>query len=160
LKIYTDADWGQDLNSRKSTEGCISLLGTCPINWSSQLQRTVALSSTEAEFMALKSADQEAIYLQNILNWLEDYKILSIPNRFSTILVDNQGAKSLSESSTHHKRTKHIDIAYHFIRQSVEDGKVKVVYIPTKLQLADPLTKGVFKPELDWFKETIGLRAL
>ena len=73
------------------------------------------------------------------------------------ILEDNKSAIDLSENPTHHERTKHIDIAYHFIRDTVEQGDVKVVYITSKQQLADMLTKGVTKPLLEWFKETIGL---
>ncbi len=70
IKIYCDSDWASNLDDRKSTQAFISLLGNCPINWQTKLQKTVACSTTEAEYMALKSATQEAIYLMNMLKWL------------------------------------------------------------------------------------------
>jgi len=157
IKIYCDSDWASNLDDRKSTQGYMSCIGNAPINWSTKLQKTIACSSTEAEYMALKSATQEAIYLLNMLKWLANKKLIILAKPFATILVDNLGAKDLSENPSHHERTKHIDIAYHFIRQTNESGITKVIHIPDKLQVADPLTKGVLKSKLDWFKETINL---
>ena len=157
IKIYSDSDWASNLDDRKSTQAYISFLGNCPINWTTKLQKTVACSSTEAEYMALKAASQESLYLLNMLKWLKEVKLINLTNNYATILVDNLGAKDLSENATHHERTKHIDIAYHFIRNNIENEDIKVVHIPDKLQLADPLTKGLHKPKLDWFKEAIGL---
>jgi hypothetical protein len=92
-----------------------------------------------------------------MLKWLKEAKLVNLTNSFSTILVDNLGAKDLSENAIHHEKTKHIDITYHFIRNNIENEEIKVVHIPDKLQLADPLTKGIYKPKLNWFKEVIGL---
>jgi hypothetical protein len=158
VKIYSDSDWASSLEDRKSTQAYISFIGNCPINWTTKLQKSVATSSTEAEYMALKLASQEGIYLKNILNWLVDANIIKETERdFSTVLVDNLGAKQLSENPSHHERTKHIDIAYHFIRDCIKSGHIKVAHIPDKLQLADPLTKGVPKAKFQWFIENIGL---
>ena len=157
IKIYCDSDWASNLDDRRSTQAYISCIGSAPINWATKLQKTIACSSTEAEYMALKTATQESIYLLNMLKWLSDRKLVQLAKPFATILVDNLGAKDLSENPTHHERTKHIDIAFHFVRQTIESGITKVIHIPDKLQVADPLTKGVLKPKLDWFKETINL---
>ncbi len=75
-------------------------------------------------------------------------------------MVDNLGAKDLSENPSHHERTKHIDIAYHFTRSSIIQGSIKVLHIPDKYQLADPLTKGLHRPKFDWFIQNIGLKSL
>ena len=110
--------------------------------------------------MALKANTQEGIYLNNILKFLKKSYIIpqnTIKNDFSLILVDNLSTKKLSENSSHHKRTKHIDIAYHFIRDTIKSGDVKVIHIPDKLNISDPLTKGLFRPKFDWFKKAINL---
>jgi hypothetical protein len=144
INVYSDSDWASSKEDRKSTQAFISFVGGCPINWQTRLQKTVATSSTEAEYMALKGATQEAIYLKNLINWLIEANMLTLKHRkFATILVDNLGAKDLSENAQHHERTKHIDISYHFVRQTIEEGHVKVAHIPDKFQLADPLTKGM-----------------
>jgi hypothetical protein len=149
------------LDTRKSTQAHITLLGNNPINWSSKLQKTVALSSTEAEYMALKSATQEAIYISNMLKWLNN-NITSLKGVKidPIVLIDNLSAEQLSENSTHHERTKHIDIAYHFTRECVDNGSIRVIHIPDKLQLADPLTKGVLRAKFEWFKTNIGFKSL
>ena len=120
-------------------------------------QATVALSSTEAEYMALKTATTEAIYIARVLTYITNSISIKLVNSIPTILVDNQGARDLSANSQHHERTKHIDISYHFLRDEVEKGTINIVHIPDPLQIADPLTKGVLKSKLDWFKSEIGL---
>ena len=149
IKIYCDSDWASNLDDRRSTQAYISCIGSAPINWATKLQKTIACSSTEAEYMALKTATQESIYLLNMLKWLSDRKLVQLAKPFTTILVDNLGAKDLSENPTHYKRTKYIDIAFYFVRQTIELGITKVIHIPNKLQVANPLTKGVLKPKLD-----------
>jgi hypothetical protein len=85
-----------------------------------------------------------------MLKWLEsESNIVKLTNQFATILEDNKSAKDLSENPTYHKRTKHINISYYFIRDIVEQGYIKVVYVNTKQQLANTLTKGTTKPLLD-----------
>jgi hypothetical protein len=161
LKVYCDSDWASSLEDRKSTQAFITIIGMCPINWTTKLQKSVALSSTEAEYMALKGAAQEAIYIYNMLQWWsKNLHIRSIQCKKPTILVDNLGAKDLSYSSQHHDKTKHIDIAYHFIRNCINEGKITVVHIPDRLQLADPLTKGMFRSKLQWFLDQIDLKTI
>jgi hypothetical protein len=160
LKVFSDSDWASSIEDRLSTQAYISLLGNNPINWSVEKQKTIALSSTEAEYIALKAATQEAVYLSNVLNyWSKELDLKALFNtKYPTILVDNLSAKDLSENPQFHKRTKHIDINYHYTRKCVEEGKVKIAHIPDTLQLADPLTKGLFRPKIAWFIDQVGLR--
>ena len=143
LKGYCDSDWGGDINSRKSTSGFIFLYNNNLISWNSSLQKTVALSSCEAEYMALKEATKETIYLNNTITYINNTLQLNKSNNIPIILVDNQGSLKLAENPEFHKRTKHIDIVYHFIRECINNNKLKVGYIPTKEQLADGFTKGL-----------------
>ena len=107
--------------------------------------------------MALKEAGKEAIYLYSSLSYI--YKALNIPNKLSipVIVADSQLAQDLAENAKFHKKTKHIDIAYHYIRELVGDKKVVITHYPSKENLADPLTKGVPKPQFQEFISRIRL---
>ncbi len=143
-KIFCDSDWANNLDNRKSTEAFVTFIGNCPINWGSKLQKTVSCSSTEAEYMALTKAAHEGIYISNMLKWLRDkLGFFELQNESATILVDNLGALKLGENPSFHERTKHIDIAHHYIRDCIRQGITKVVHIPDKQQIADFLTKGL-----------------
>ena len=143
LKGYSDSDWGGDISSRKSTSGFLFLYNNNIISWNSTLQKTVALSSCEAEYMALKEATKESIYLTSVITYINTKLHLYNTSNTPTILVDNKGSLKLAENPEFHKRTKHIDIIYHFIRECIRDNKLKVGYIPTLEQLADGFTKGL-----------------
>jgi len=135
---YCDADWGGDTDTRRSTTGYTFSISGGPVSWSSRLQQSVALSSAEAEYTAVCAAVQEATYLRQLLADLGHKQ-----EEPTVTFEDNQGCIALAENPVHHKRTKHIDIRYHFIRERVESGEVKLVCVPTKDQLADLLTKPV-----------------
>jgi hypothetical protein len=93
--------------------------------------------------MALKLACTESIYLNSVIAYINQKLKLFETTNIATILVDNKGSLKLAENPEFHKRTKHIDIQYHFIRECINNNKVKVGYIPTKEQLADGFTKGL-----------------
>jgi hypothetical protein len=96
----------------------------------------VALSSTEAEYYALGAGGQETVYLRRLLSGL------GYAQEMPTIIMeDNQGCIALSENPVHHRRTKHIDIKFHYIRELIARGEIQLEYIPTEKQLADLLTK-------------------
>ena len=139
---YTDADWGGDINSRKSTSGFLFLVNNCIISWLSMLQKTVALSSCEAEYMAFKEAIKEILYLHNLVsyfnNFLNNNKTL-IPK----LLTDSESALKLANNPEFHKRSKHIDITYHFIRNEIANNKLSLLYVNTTVQLADGFTKAL-----------------
>ena len=139
---YTDADWGGDIVGRKSTSGFVYLLNNNIISWNSILQKTVALSSCEAEYMAFKEAIKEAIYLNNLITYFN--KLYNNNNiRIPTLLTDSESALKLANNLEFHKRSKHIDITYHFIREAILDKKVDLIYVNTKKQLANGFTKAL-----------------
>ena len=137
IKGYCDSDWGNDLDHRKSTSGYIFSISpnlgiNNPISWASQLQKTVALSSCEAEYMALKEFTKEAIYISNSFYYINN--ILGLKYIYTTpkILVDSISAKKLAENPEFHKRTKHIEIIYHYTRDAISRGLVNILQIPSR----------------------------
>jgi Reverse transcriptase (RNA-dependent DNA polymerase) len=138
LAGYCDADHASDIDTRRSVTGYIFFFGSAAVSWASRMQPTVAQSSTEAEYMALTEALNEAIHLRQLLDDLR----LPQPEP-TTIYEDNEGAIKLASNPVHHRRTKHIDVRYHLIRDHINWRTIKLVYISTKKQLADALTKGV-----------------
>jgi cell fate (sporulation/competence/biofilm development) regulator YlbF (YheA/YmcA/DUF963 family) len=142
LILYTDSSWGDNKDDRKSTGGHLSTINGCPIAWQSKKQSTTALSSTEAEYYALSATVREALFLRQ---WFRVYRgqQLKIPVE---IKCDNQGAIQMSDHTTNHNRTKHIDIQHYFIREHVRQNKISVNYIKSADQLADILTKVMKTP--------------
>ena len=140
LKIvgYTDASWGDNLDDRRSTTGCTFTLNKGPISWEAKKQPTVALSTMEAEYMALCRAAKEAISLQRLFADIQGTEISTI-----IIYVDNQAAISHAKDPTDHARTKHIDIKYHFTREAFAKGMIDIEYISTEDMIADVLTKAL-----------------
>ena len=135
---YSDADWGGDLDDRKSTSGFIYQIGEGPVSWSSRKQNSVALSTSEAEYVALASAAQEAIWLRQLMSELTKTPIKTI-----TINEDNQSAICLSKNPQFHGRSKHISIKHHFLRDQVKEGSIEVKYCRTEEMIADMFTKGL-----------------
>ena len=134
LSGYANSDWAGDTTDRRSTTGYIFTLGGAPVSWKSRKQPTVALSSCEAEYMALTDATKEMLYLRSLSNSIN----LVQPNH-STIYCDNQGAIALTKATAgKHNRTKHIDVRYHFVR---EQTNIQYLHIDTNSNLADVLTK-------------------
>jgi hypothetical protein len=137
LTGFADADWGHDHVDRRSFTGYVFKVGDAPVSWESKKQRTVALSSTEAEYMALSETTKEAVFLRNIVS--------RIAGTQQTVVIynDNQSAQKLSLNQMFHNRTKHIDIRHHFVREAQESGLVKVDYLGTSEMPADVLTKAL-----------------
>lgn len=148
---YVDADWGSNKKDRKSYTGYVFKLAGASISWRSCKQKTVALSSTEAEYMALSEATKEAIYLRNLL---ED-----LLGKLDCVLIynDNQSAKKLAYNPVLHDRSKHIDIRYHFVRDAVSDRIIEVKYLPTNDMIADILTKSLQSVKNAKFVKSLGL---
>ena len=137
---YSDADWAGDIDSRRSTTGYLFTIGGVPVSWKSKKQATVALSTAEAEYMALSAATQEVSWLRKFLANFN----FSL-SESTVIFEDNQGCIALAKNPVSHDRTKHIDIRYHFIREQIEAKTIDVRYLPTEDMLADLLTKGMTK---------------
>ena len=142
LLRYTNANWERDINSRKSTNSFLFLINNYIISWLSILQKTVALSSCEAKYIAFKEAIKEILYLHNLVsyfnNFLNNNKTL-IPK----LLTDRESALKLANNPEFQKRSKHIDITYHFIRNEIANNKLSLLYVNTTVQLADGFTKAL-----------------
>lgn len=133
---YSDSDWGNDSNDRRSFTGWVFLLHDGAVSWQSCKQRTVALSSVEAEYMAATQATREAVWWRAFMTELGQP-----PSTATTVHSDSQGAIALAKNPEHHKRSKHIDIQHHYVREQVEAGSVVMPHIGTELMVADVLTK-------------------
>ena len=138
LQGYSDADWAGQVDDRRSTSGYVFFMAGGPVSWQSKTQKSVALSTAEAEYMALSDASKEAVHLKALLASMGYGQSEPI-----VIYEDNQAAQKIAENPVLHDRTKHIDIRYHFVRELVEGLKISVVYINTKQMIADLLTKAV-----------------
>jgi hypothetical protein len=148
---YSDAGWADDVDSRRSTTGNVFIMSGSPISWLSQRQSTVALSTAEAEYIALSSACQEAVWLQRLLTDIgENIKPI-------TIMEDNQGAIAIAKNPVGHKRTKHIDIRYHFVREQTQKGVIEIQYLSTKEMLADMFTKPLPRGQFEYLRSKIGM---
>jgi transposase InsO family protein len=152
LLAFVDADWASDINDRRSTTGFVFLISGGAVSWSSKKQTSVALSSTEAEYMAAAAATKEAIWLKTFLSELDFSKTHPI-----TLQIDNQSAILLAKNAMFHERTKHIAIRYHFIREKLEEGEICVEYVPTNEQVADVLTKPLTREKHGRFVEGMGV---
>lgn len=150
---YTDADWGSDSDDRKSCSGYVFKLQGGAVSWASKKQQTVALSSTEAEYMAVSLACQEVVWLRQLEAEICG-KSLEKP---TDIFCDNHSALNLAISDAYRVRTKHIDIRHHFIRDKVFSGDVKINPIDTTLMIADNLTKAVYKDKQLFCAKGMGL---
>ncbi|XP_077277091.1 uncharacterized protein LOC143905509 isoform X1 [Temnothorax americanus] len=142
LTGYVDADWSNCAMDRRSYTGTAFILAGGAIFWESRKQRTVALSSTEAEYMGLTDAAKEAVYLINFLKELGLEKLTNV-----NLYNDNQGARELAHNPVYHGRSKHIDIRHHFIREVLNEHPVKLEYLPTEEMVADVLTKKNYQEE-------------
>ncbi|KAH9751779.1 Integrase catalytic domain-containing protein [Citrus sinensis] len=118
VRGYVDSDFAGDLDKRKSTTGYVFALAGATVSWVSKLQTVVALSTTEAEYMAATQACKEAIWIQRLLEELR-HKQQKIP-----VFCDSQSALHISRNPAFHSMTKHIGVKYHFVREVVEDGSM------------------------------------
>jgi len=110
LHGFVDADWASDVNDRKSTSGFVFMLGGTAISWSSKKQAAVALSSTEAKYLARAHAAKEAVWLRRLLGELGQDT-----NSPTALHIDNQSAITIARNPEFHNHTKHIDVRYHFL---------------------------------------------
>nr|CAD40121.3 OSJNBa0061C06.5 [Oryza sativa Japonica Group] len=134
---YVDSDFAGDLDRRRSLTSYVFTIGGCAVSWKASLQATVALSTTEADYMAISKVCKESIWLKGL--YTELCGVTSCIN----IFCDSQSAICLTKNQMFHERTKHIDMRYHFIRGVIAEGDVKVCKISTHDNPADmnPATK-------------------
>jgi hypothetical protein len=138
LTAYSDADWAGCPDTRRSTSGYCVYYGDSLISWSSKRQTTVSRSSAEAEYRAVAHVVAECCWLRQLLQEL--HRPLSSA---TVVFCDNVSAIYMSSNPVQHRRTKHIEIDIHFVREKVSLGEVRVLHVPSALQFADVMTKGL-----------------
>lgn len=145
---FSDSDYAGDVDCRKSTSGYIFKIAGGAVSWASRLQSTVSTSTTEAEYVAASAAVKEAIWLKQLLCDINMFQSVckseSVP-----LFIDNQSAIKLIKNPVLHKRTKHIDICFHFVREKYENKEISVSYVATENQLADIFTKPLPKQRFE-----------
>ena len=141
VEMYTDADWGGSHPDKRSTSGYCSFVWGNLVTWKSQKQRVVSTSSAEAELRALAQGIKEELWLKRVLDEIQVNVDLPLK-----LYCDNKAAISMALNPIQHERSKHVEIDRHFIREKVEEGVICLTYLPTNLQTADVLTKGLLKP--------------
>lgn len=149
---YSDADWAGDTSDRKSTSGYIFMLSGGPVSWSSKKQKCVALSTAEAEYVALSAAAQECLWLRQL-----EVELGCPPEGPTLIFEDNQSTIAMAKNPQFHGRAKHIDIRHHFVREQVANGTIKLDYCSTKDMIADIMTKGLTREQHCKLREKAGM---
>jgi len=149
---YVNSDFAGCKDTRHSTEGNIFLVAGGPISWESKKQETVALLMVEAEYMAFSQATTQAL-------WISKYLCeIGLPlSRPITIYADNKGSITHCLNDKNHRRTKHIDIRHHFVKDQVKFGKVNSEYIPTANNIADLFTKPLARDKVLSFTSQLNL---
>uniref|UniRef100_I1QIE0 Retrovirus-related Pol polyprotein from transposon TNT 1-94 n=1 Tax=Oryza glaberrima TaxID=4538 RepID=I1QIE0_ORYGL len=148
---YVDSDFAADLDKRRSLTGYVFTIGSCAVSWKATLQPVVAQSTTEAEYMAIAEACKELVWLKGL--FAELCGVDSCINLF----CDSQSAICLTKDQMFHERTKHIDIKYHYVRDVVAQGKLKVCKISTHDNPADMMTKFVPVAKFELCSSLVGI---
>ena len=140
---YTDSDWAGDVDSRKSTSGYLFTFAGGAMAWQSMLQKCVALSTTEAEFIAVTEAGKELLWMKKFITEL------GFNQEKYVLFCDSQSAIHLSKNPTFHGRSKHIDLRYHWIREALDSKRFALDKIHTDDNGADMCTKTLPKWKLE-----------
>lgn len=156
LEGYADADFGNCIIDRASYTGYVFKFCGAAISWCSKKQRTKSLadSSTFAEYVAISECGKEGIYIQGLMSEL--YKC----SKPLTIFNDNQSANKLCYNEGQKNRSKHIDVKFHQIRHWVKQNLIKVTYFPDKEMIADMLTKALNGPKHNFCVDGVGLKQM
>ena len=125
------------------------------INWCSKKQPIITLSTTEAEYVALSAATQEAVWLRKLLSDIE------APSDIPTVInEDNQRTIAIAKNPVSHNRTKHIDIKFHYVCEAIKDGIIELEYCPTKQMAPGILTKPLTRQQFETLRLKMGLKNL
>jgi len=151
---YSDADLAGCRVDRKSTSGTCQLLGNRTVSWFSRKQSTVALSTTEAEYVALGSCCSQILWIKQ---QLQDF---GIEDSCTEIRCDNTSAINLTKNPILHSRAKHIEIRHHFIRDHIQNGEISIQFVDSKSQLADIFTKPLEKNQFDFIRSRLNILKL
>nr|GEV08035.1 ribonuclease H-like domain-containing protein [Tanacetum cinerariifolium] len=153
LTAFADADHAGCQDTRRSTSGSVQFLGERLISWSSKSQKSAAISSTEAEYIALSGCCAQILWMRSQLS---DYDLVfnKIP-----MYCDNKSAIALCCNNVQQSRSKHIDIRYHFIKEHVEQGVIELYFVNTEYQLADLFTKALGRERIEFLTNKLGMRS-
>ena len=136
LAGWVDSDWGGDIETRKSTTGLVVQLCNGPVAFSSMLQQTIALSSAVAEYIAACSIAERVVFLRQLLEFLD-----TIQTKPTNLNEDNQACIKIATNPMTTKRTRHLEIRYHYVREQVQRGVIAFTWVKSEDQIADVLTK-------------------
>ena len=150
---FSDANWASQ-HHHHSISSYAYFVGLGTISWSAKKQPIITLSSTEAEYVALTHASKDILWIHKLLKEFSFLHNLSLP---SSLYCDNQGTIHLSKDTTFHGRTKHIDVHFHFIRQTITSGDVELLYIPTEKMVADIFTKSLARVKFKRFRAELNV---
>ena len=154
IKVFSDSDWAADTTTRRSQSGEVVMLNGGAVSWTSKQQEVVALSTTEAEYVAVSRAGQSAVHFRQLMHDVHQRQ-----RGPTTVYEDNEGAVKLANNPMASNRTKHIDIKHHYIRELVDAKTVAVVSVGTTDMLADGLTKALPEPKHTMiFKRCMGAK--
>lgn len=137
---YSDSDWCGDRSDRRSTTGYLFKFLNAPISWCSKKQPVVALSSCEAEYIAVSYAACQALWHESLMKEIQ-VEMLGIMQLYVDMYVDNKSAINLAKNLVSHGKSKHIETQFHFLREQVNNEKLKLVFCNSEQQIADILTK-------------------
>ncbi|GKD70301.1 retrovirus-related pol polyprotein from transposon TNT 1-94, partial [Tanacetum coccineum] len=153
LTAFADADHAGCQDTRRSTSGSMQFLGDRLVSWSSKRQKSAAISSTEAEYIALSGCCAQVLWMRSQLT---DYGFgfNKIP-----MYCDNKSAIALCCNNVQHSRSKHIDIRFHFIKEHVENGVIELYFVNTEYQLADIFTKALGRERIEFLINKLGMRS-
>eukprot|EP00253_Pinus_taeda_P029349 PITA_29349 len=135
---FTNSNWVDDLDDRKSIAGYVFTLGSRPITWASKKQSSISLYSTETKYRGVVEASKEALWLHQILSEFGFQQ-----QHLITLWCDNQSSIQLCKDPTQKQRRKHIELHMHFIRKLIHDHVLEVQYCSTDYQVADIFTKAL-----------------
>lgn len=149
---YSDADYANDTTTRRSMTGYVFMKNGAAVTWASQRQASVALSTTEAEFMAACAATKEAMWIRQLLKDIGEYK-----QNLICLNIDNQSAICVIKNVDYHKRCKHIEVRYNFVKERYVDKQIDLNYICTNEQNADIFTKALPKDRFQYLRTKLGV---
>ena len=150
---FCDSDWGGSVDDLKSTSGYTFTLGTGVFSWASNKQKSVALSTAEAEYVSASTATSQAVWLRRIIEDFGEKQKEATP-----LLCDNKSAIAMSKNPVYHSRAKHIALKYHYIRDAVEENQVDIVYCNTTDQVADIFTKALARERFVYLRGLLGVK--
>jgi len=138
LEVFNDSDYSGDKDTRRSVSGYVIYCNGLPIAWRSKGQKSVTLSSTEAEYVAISEAVRELRFVYQVMKSLKIE--VKLPIRLN---VDNLGAIFLAKNKNASERTKHVDARHHYVRELIENNFLEVVFVPSEENIADIFTKNL-----------------